>query len=178
VALYAEGVARHAPGTARPSRAAVVRASLQTRAGTPGADVAPGDDLSFVVTYRLSGENNRDLEVGFYLADASTGTRLYNATANDLGLKWQPPAGPVEITVEYAFRANLLRGAYLVTAFVRDSLTQDVLDRVDPAAHLVVHETFSLQGCANLDVRCRYLSSDTVSSGTSGDHLVGSPAGR
>ena len=177
VALYAGGVVRKPSDAPSQPRAVIVRASLQTPDGAPGAEVAPGDELSFVVTYRLSGEKNQDLDVGFYVADAATGIRHYNATAGDLGLKWQPPAGPVEITVEYLFRANLLRGAYLLSAYVRDSLTQEVLDRLDPAGHLTVHETFSQQGCVNLDVRCRYLPSNTAARDVPGDRLVGSRAG-
>ena len=178
VALYTGGMARKGPDAPKQSRAVIVKASLQARNGAPSAEVAPGDELSFVVTYRLSGEKNHDLDVGFYLADASTGTRHYNSTAGDLGLKWQPPTGSAEVTVEFAFRANLLRGAYLLSAYVRDSLTQEVLDRLDPAAHLTVHEAFSQQGSVNLDVRCRYLASDAASSEIPGDRLVGSPAGR
>jgi len=175
VAVYAAGTTRQGPAAHRPSRAAIVRASLQTRRGAACSEAVPGDELSFVVTYRLSGDRNHELDVGFYLADATTGTRLYNATAADRGLKWQAPAGPGEITVAYSLRANLLRGAYLFSAYVRDSLTHDVLDRLDPAAHLAVNETFSQQGCVDLDVHCRYVDSDSISSDAPAERLVGSP---
>ena len=178
VARYAGGVTREKSASVTPSRASIVRASLQTRSGAPATDAAPGDELSFVVTHWLAGERNHEIDVGFYLTDAATGTRLFNATSTDLGLTWQPPSGPCEITVEYAFRVNLLRGAYLLTAYVRDTLSEEVLDRREPAAHLTVHEAFSRQGNINLDVQCRYLASGPPSTVRPGDDLVGSRAAR
>jgi lipopolysaccharide transport system ATP-binding protein len=175
VAVYSAGAADRARTAGAPTRASITAASLRTRSGAPATDASPGDELRFVVTYRLSGDRNHEIETGFYLVDAATGMRLYNATTSDLGLAWEPPAGPVDITVEYALHANLLRGAFHFSAYVRDSLSQEVLDRLDPAAHLTVHESFSQQGCVNLDVQVQYLSTGAA---VVSDDLVGSPAVR
>jgi hypothetical protein len=175
VAVYSAGAAGRARTTGASSRASIVGASLRTRGGEPATDAAPGDELAFHVCYRLSGERSHEIEFGFYLVDAATGMRLYNATTSDLGLAWQPSAGPIDVTVEYAVRVNLLRGAYHFSSYVRDALSQEVLDRLDPAAHLAVHEAYSQQGCVNLDVQVRFLSAGAA---IVSDDLVGSPAAR
>jgi lipopolysaccharide transport system ATP-binding protein len=139
-------------------RAAIISVDLRDRAGRPVLTAAPGDELSFVVTYRYSGQRNDALLFGFYVTDATTGIRLFNSSAADLGLQWTPDEGNGEATIEFAFRVNLLRGPYHLNAYITDSLTIDCLDRVEPAAHLTVQESFSAQGTTNLDVSCRLLS--------------------
>ncbi|MGH9201975.1 MAG: ABC transporter ATP-binding protein [Vicinamibacterales bacterium] len=158
VAVYAAGsVDRSHKGTQ--SAASIVSATL--RSAVEGSEkVSPGDELLFVVRFTFSGERNRSLVFGMYVTDAAIGTRLYHATSADLGLEWQPPEGPGEVTVEFSMRANLLRGTYYMSAYVLDLATDQVLDRLEPAAHLTVHETFSRQGNTNLDMRC--YAHDTV----------------
>ena len=160
----AEAVARYTerPGAAPASalqdegrRARVVSASLRNRRGSPAADCAPDDELSLFVTYEYADERPDTLIFGFYVTDAVTGLRIYNAGARDLGLAWTPPPGHRTVTMEYRFRAHLLKGSYHVNCYVSDRTAHQCLHQVEPAAHLIVKENFSAQGIADLAVRCR-----------------------
>jgi lipopolysaccharide transport system ATP-binding protein len=141
------------------SRASIVSVSLVDRNGNPVSEAVPGDELSLIMTCRFSSDRTHNLSFGMYVTDAATGTRLYNASAGDLGLRWKPPAEGGQVTIKFAFRVNLLRGAYHINAHVSDPLIHECLDRREPAAHVTVQEDFSVQGTTNLDVRCTVLAS-------------------
>jgi lipopolysaccharide transport system ATP-binding protein len=155
-----DAVARYVAGTVDRSHTSspsgvgsIINATLNDQAGT-SATVSPGEELKLRVKYRLSGRNARDLVFGLYLTSATTGVRLYHATSADLGLIWQPPDGPAEVAIEFVLRANLLRGAYQIGTYLMNQKTDTILDRLEPAALVTVHESFSRQGSTNLEVRC------------------------
>ncbi|HYN08743.1 MAG TPA: ABC transporter ATP-binding protein [Vicinamibacterales bacterium] len=163
VAAYASAAAGRKT-VASHARAGIVSVSLRDRNDAVVSEAAPGDELSLIVTYRFSGDRTHNLIFGMYVTDSGMGTRLYNASAGDLGLRWTPPPGPGQVTIKFRFRVNLLRGAYHINAHVSDPLIHECLDRREPAAYVTVHEDFSVQGSTNLDVRCTVLASEPGSS--------------
>jgi lipopolysaccharide transport system ATP-binding protein len=132
----------------------VMSAALLNANGEPVSVCVPGEVLTLRVAFRVSGALQESATFGFYVTDAASGLRLFHATARDMGLRWQPPAGGGEVTLDFRFRANLLRGPYHVNCYVSDSLKHEVLDRLEPARHLLVNENFSLQGQVHLDAHC------------------------
>jgi lipopolysaccharide transport system ATP-binding protein len=135
--------------------ARVVSAALRTADGREASEVCPGTELRLTAQFAYATERPETLLFWFYLTDAATGFRLYNASANDLGLKWRPAGSSGSITIEFRFVAHLLKGVYHVNCGVTDTQTQEHLHRLEPAALLMVTEHFSVQGCVDLQVCCR-----------------------
>jgi lipopolysaccharide transport system ATP-binding protein len=136
-------------------RARIVSARLTDSNGLPALEARPGDALTLSVRYAFTGERSHDLILGFYVTDPATGQRLYNAGAHDLGLRWSPDPEDREVTIEFHFRTNLLKGAYHVNCHVSDAARLECLQKLEPAACLIVKENFSAQGVVDLSVRCR-----------------------
>jgi lipopolysaccharide transport system ATP-binding protein len=158
----AEAVAQYTSGT-REGRASltssqswIIRAELVDARGDAVTHTVPGERLTLVARFGLRGDNVDDLLFGFYVLDAATGLRLYNASAKALGLQWHHPGtGAGSVTIEFQFATNLLRGSYHINCYVADRASNDVLDRLEPAAHLFVDESFSSYGYVDLGVQCR-----------------------
>jgi lipopolysaccharide transport system ATP-binding protein len=136
-------------------RARILTARLTDSNGMPALEARPGDELTLSVRYAFSGERSEDLILGFYVTDPGTGQRLYNAGAHDLGLLWSPDPADREATIEFHFTTNLLKGAYHVNCHVSDAARLECLQKLEPAACLIVKENFSAQGVVDLSVRCR-----------------------
>jgi lipopolysaccharide transport system ATP-binding protein len=158
VAKYTASASEHSEAHHPHARASVVSAALLDDTGRAVTTAVPGDRLRLSVRIRY-GRGNPALMFGFYVTDATTGTRLYNAIASDLGLKWRPGDDAGEVAAEFAFRVNLLKGPYHVNVWVTDMHTLECFERREPAAHLTVHEDFSAQGTTNLEVSCRLIDS-------------------
>ena len=141
----------HAPNR----RARVVETSLHRRDGSHASEVEAGEELRFVACFEYATARPETLIFGFYVTDAATGLRLYHVCANDLGFRWKPEGPAGSVTIEFTFSAHLLKGAYHVNCYVSDILTHEWLHRVEPAAHLMVTESFSVQGFVDLEVRCQ-----------------------
>jgi ABC-type polysaccharide/polyol phosphate transport system ATPase subunit len=157
----AEAVAQYTSGTreggaaSTSGRSWVMRAELVDVRGDTVTHSAPGQRLIFAAQFGLSGDNVDDLLFGFYVHDAATSLRLYSASAKALGLNWHPSSEAGTVTIEFQFVTNLLRGSYHVNCYVANRVSNDVLDRLEPAAHLFVDESFSTYGYVDLDVQCR-----------------------
>jgi lipopolysaccharide transport system ATP-binding protein len=160
-----EAVAQYTSATREGGRSStsgrswVMRAELVDARGEAVTHCAPGQRLTLAVQFGLTGDSVDDLLFGFYVLDAATGLRLYNATAKALGLNWRYPGGGAgTVTIEFQFVTNLLRGSYHINCYVADRSSRasnDVLDRLEPAAHLFVDESFSSYGYVDLGVQCR-----------------------
>jgi lipopolysaccharide transport system ATP-binding protein len=170
----AEAVAQYTGGTrergasAASGRSWVMRAELVDARGTAVTHCVPGQRLTLAAQFGLAGDNVDNLLFGFYVHDAATGLRLYSASAKALGLNWHQSAiGAESVTIEFQFVTNLLRGSYHINCYVADRASNDVLDRLEPAAHLFVDESFSSYGYVDLDVKCRVRAGTPPSCDTS-----------
>ena len=164
VATYTAAAAGQAPQPDHESaRAAIIDVALTDENGHPTVTGTPGERLRLRLKVRYA-QGNESVMFGFYVTDATTGVRLYNASAADLGLGWRPGSAAGEVEVEFVFRVNLLRGPYHLNVWLTDLLTLECLERREPAAHLTVHEVFSSQGTTNLDVSCHLVGSTSTDS--------------
>jgi lipopolysaccharide transport system ATP-binding protein len=144
-------------------RARIAHAELRRPEGSPGdfaSDVRPGEELCFHVTFEFFDDRPDTLILSFYVTDATTGMRLYNASAEGLGVRLPPTSGPGVVTLEFRFCAHLLKGAYHVNAAVTNMVSNELIHRLEPAAHLIVREHFSSQGYVDLQVVCRDLTEE------------------
>jgi lipopolysaccharide transport system ATP-binding protein len=158
VEAVAQYTSSNREGTRTPTRGRswIIRSELVDGRGDTVTHCEPGTHLTLLAHFGFTGENVDDLLFGFYVHDAATGLRLYSASTKALGLPWRHnSAGPGSVTILFHFAANLLRGSYHVNCYVADRAWNDVLDRVEPAGHLFVDESFSSYGYVDLKVRCQ-----------------------
>ncbi len=128
--------------------------TLCTPDGAPVADVvAPGTRLELRVTFESAAPLD-DVVFAFRVLRSTDQLLVYDGQfpQADLGLDLSVPA---VFTVTFGFVANLTRGQYYVEILAGHPPTQRYLARLAPAAHLVVSETRTWGGVADLAVTVR-----------------------
>ena len=130
----------------------IVSAELQSQDGaaTTGR-VAPGTLLQLVVTFDVVRPID-DVTFAFGAHRSTDQLLVYDGhfTQRELGL---PPLTPGRFSIAFQFAANLTRGQYYLDVFAAHAPTQRYLGRLRPAGHLVIDETRSWGGVADLAVR-------------------------
>ena len=136
----------------RPGEFAIRATSLCTPDGTPvTAAVEPGRRLQLRVTFESAAPLD-EIVFAFRMLRSTDQLLVYDGqfTQEDLGLDLRTPK---VFTVVFGFVANLTRGQYYLEILAGHPPTQRYLARLAPAAHLVISESRTWGGVADLAVR-------------------------
>lgn len=142
--------------TASPRGAAVdiTRAELLDERGQPVVTVSPGASLTLRVTYQVHRETT-NYHLSFILYRSTDGLKVYdgNVRSEELGLDVLQ-TGQV-FTLDFKFRAHLVRGQYHIGAFVFDNRTFSQISYLVPAGLFAVQESRTYgSGVADVDLVC------------------------
>lgn len=142
--------------TASPRGAAVdiTRADLFDERGQPAVTVSPGAVLTLRVTYQVHRETT-NYHLSFILYRSTDGLKVYdgNVRSEELGLDVLRP-GDV-FTLDFRFRAHLVRGQYHIGAYVFDNRTFTQISYLLPAGLFAVQESRTYgSGVADVDLVC------------------------
>ena len=142
---------------------AIRSTSLCRPDGSPVADtVEPGARLELRVTFEAVAPFD-DVVFAFRMLRSTDQLLVYDGqfTQEDLGLDLRTPK---IFTVVFGFVANLTRGQYYLEMLAGHPPTQRYLARLAPAAHLVINETRTWGGVADLAVRPLFVRTDPTAS--------------
>jgi energy-coupling factor transporter ATP-binding protein EcfA2 len=139
IASYVRSASRQ---MASPRGAAVdiTKAELLDEGGQPAVTVSPGAALTLRVSYQVH-RAIRDYHMSFILYRSTDGLKVYdgNVRSEELGLDVLTP-GEV-FTIDFKFRAHLVRGQYHIGSYVFDNPTFTQISYLVPAGLFSVQET-------------------------------------
>jgi homopolymeric O-antigen transport system ATP-binding protein len=153
IATYVRSASRQ---EASPRGAAVdiLGGELLDERGELVTTVSPGATLTLRVTY-LVRKPISDYHMSFILYRSTDGLKVYdgNLRSEELGLDVLTPGET--LTIDYRFRAHLVRGQYHIGAFVFDNRTFTQISYLLPAGLFTVQETRTYGGgVADVDLIC------------------------
>jgi ABC-type molybdate transport system ATPase subunit len=129
----------------------MTRAMLLDSTGREALTVSPGAD----VTVRV------DCEVRAPMEDVTFGLILYRSTDNLIVYEGNVVASEIRFqstrrgsqSIDFQFRANLIRGQYHVECYTLHTPTHVYLSRLSPAAMFSVHDEATCRGVADIRLR-------------------------
>jgi lipopolysaccharide transport system ATP-binding protein len=131
----------------------IAKADLLDESGEPAVSVSPGDTLVLRLTYQVH-RVMKDYHMGFMLYRSTDGLKVYDGhiTSEELGLEGELHPGQ-RFTVDFRFRANVVRGQYHIGAYVFDTPSFKPIAFQVPAGIFAVKETRTYgAGVANIDL--------------------------
>ena len=142
--------------TASPKGAAIdiVKAELIDEAGEPAVNVSPGAPLTLRVTYQVQ-KPTKEYHMRFILYRSTDGLKVFdgNLRSDELGLD-SVQAGE-RFTIDFKFRAHLVRGQYHIATWVFDNPTLAPISHLVPCGLFAVSETRTYGGgVADLELTC------------------------
>lgn len=141
----------------------VTRAELLSRPSARSGDVNPGEGMTLQVTFR-SRQTVGGVHFGLRVVRSTDGVVAYyaNVYGSELGLD-RIESGE-EVTLQFAFRANLTRGAYYIELSAFHNPTRRFLFELRPAAVFTVDETRTVAGIADLELTSSILEPEGIRS--------------
>ena len=153
IASYVRSASRQ---LASPRGAAVdiTKAELLDGRGENAATVSPGAALTLRVTYHVH-QAITNYHMSFILYRSTDGLKVYdgNVRSDELGLDVLTPGET--FTIDFRFRAHLVRGQYHIGSYVFDNRTFSQISYLVPAGLFAVQETRTYgSGVADLELTC------------------------
>jgi ABC-type polysaccharide/polyol phosphate transport system ATPase subunit len=138
----------------------VVIESTELVTDLPVQSVNPGAELTLRVRYQALTALH-DVTFGLVLRRTSDLLVVYdgNFSAKELDVGGLGPGD--RFTIDYRFRAHVVRGQYHFQTHVYHNPTQKVLASVEPAGAFAVQETRTFQGVADLEASTAVVLEDT-----------------
>ncbi|MEK7317423.1 MAG: ABC transporter ATP-binding protein [Candidatus Eisenbacteria bacterium] len=132
----------------------IVKSELLDEAGESAVSVAPGAAMKLRVGYQVHRPIS-DFHMRFILYRSTDGLKVFdgNLRSEDLGLDGLS-AGE-RFTVDFQFRAHLVRGQYHVASYIFDNPTHSPISHLVPAGLFAVSETRTYGGgVADVELKC------------------------
>jgi lipopolysaccharide transport system ATP-binding protein len=132
----------------------IVKAELLDEAGEPAVTVSPGAALTLRVSYHVQ-RPIKDYHMSFILYRSTDGLKVYdgNLRSEEVGLDALTPGE--RFTVDFRFRAHLVRGQYHIGSYIFDNPTFTPVSYLVPAGLFAVKETRTYGGgVADVDLKC------------------------
>lgn len=132
----------------------IIKADLLDERGEPAVTVSPGAALTLRVTYHVH-QAITNYHMSFILYRSTDGLKIYdgNLRSEELGLDTLHPGET--FTVDFHFRAHLVRGQYHIGSFVFDNPTFTQISFLLPAGLFSVQETRTYGGgVADVELTC------------------------
>jgi lipopolysaccharide transport system ATP-binding protein len=150
IETYMDAVSRDGPAFAG-TEVTVTKAELLNDQERQVKVATPGDALVLRVTFHVV-EELEDIEFGFLLCRSTDGLMVYSESLASHALGLVGLSAGESVTIDFAFRANLLRGQYHVGCHMKHPVTDRFLCYVCPAAFFTVDESQSYSGIAHVDL--------------------------
>jgi lipopolysaccharide transport system ATP-binding protein len=132
----------------------ILKADLLDEDGQPAITVHPGAQLTLRVAYHVR-SLTKDYHLGFILYRSTDGLKVYDGSlrSEEVGLDVLHPGA--SFTVDFRFRANLVRGQYHIGSYIFDNPTFTPISYLVPAGLFTVQETRTYgRGVADVDLSC------------------------
>ncbi len=132
----------------------IVKSDLLDERGEPAVTVSPGAALTLRVTYQVH-RAITDYHMSFILYRSTDALKVYdgNVRSEELGLNVLTP-GEV-FSIDFNFRAHLVRGQYHIGAYVFDNPTFSQISYLVPAGLFAVQENRTYgSGVADVELVC------------------------
>lgn len=132
----------------------IVKAELLDENGNDAVSVAPGATMTLRVSYQMH-RPTKDFHMRFILFRSTDGLKVFdgNLRSEDLGID-ELPAGAC-YTVDFKFRAHLVRGQYHIASHIYDNPTHSPISHLMPAGLFAVSETRTYGGgVADVELKC------------------------
>jgi len=153
IASYVQSASRQ-EASPRGASVDITKAELLDERGDPAVTVSPGTPLNLRVTYHVH-QPITNYDLCFILFRSTDGLKVYdgNIRSEEVGL--DGPAPGESITVDFNFRAHLVRGQYHIGSYVFDNPTLTQISYLVPAGLFAVQETRTYgSGVADVELRC------------------------
>jgi lipopolysaccharide transport system ATP-binding protein len=132
----------------------IMKADLVDDQGQPVMAVAPGTALTLRVTYRVN-RAITNYHLSFILYRSTDGLKVYDANVRSEELGLDTLVAGETLSVEFGFRAHLVRGQYHIGSYVFDNLTFTQISFLVPSGLFTVQETRTYGGgVADLELAC------------------------
>jgi lipopolysaccharide transport system ATP-binding protein len=144
IASYVRSVARQ-EASPRGASVDIMKAVLLDERGEPAVTVSPGASLTLRVTYHVR-QAITNYHMSFILYRSTDGLKVYdgNLRSEELGLEVLIPGET--FTIDFNFRAHLVRGQYHIGSYVFDNPTFSPITYLLPAGLFAVQETRTYGG--------------------------------
>ena len=112
--------------------------------------VSPGSDLTIRVDCEVR-QPMEDVTFGFILYRSTDNLIVYegNVVASEIGFQ---PTRPGPQSIDFRFRANLIRGQYHIECYTLHTPTHVYVSRLSPAAMFSVHDEATCRGVADISL--------------------------
>ncbi len=144
IATYVRAASRQ-EAAPRGASVDIMNATLLDERGEPAVTVSPGAALTLRVTYHVH-RPVTNYHMSFILYRSTDGLKVYdgNLRSEELGLDTLTPGE--NFTIDFHFRAHLVRGQYHIGSYVFDNPTFTQISYLVPAGLFSVQETRTYGG--------------------------------